>query len=242
MSEQQKVYVVHLQITQLERGTNQSSKGNALTGLWVRGNATNNSGEVESWEKFLMDWNAADSIAAIERAGVGAQVDIRMLKSGRFWNIQSVTDMGNTQGATAGPPPQPAGYPQNSPQPSQQPPQEQKEMFKPSTENPLGVIPNAPAPVPASAFTLSEVELRMNAINKATDLTIGMMEHGILKGAKITPPIVYDGVIALANKIKDFLDSDGPDKLQSDTSPLEREPGCDDDKDDPGVGEDGIPF
>ena len=81
------------------------------------------------------------------------------------------------------------------------------------------------------------------AMNKASDLTIGMMANGILKGAKVTPQIVYEGVIVLAERIVDYFENGGAADPKSDASPLQREPGCDDD--DPGPGfcpEDDIPF
>jgi hypothetical protein len=227
MTEQQKVYVVHLSITELVRGTNQSSKGNALTGLWVRGTVPKD-GQIEDWEKFLMDWNAAEPIAAIEQAGVGAQVDIRMLKEGRFWNIQSVTNMGQDTGAPAGPPQR-----QSTPPPAQTPPPARQESQFPS-------IPPRSKEVETR---LPGVDYKVVAINKATDLTIGMMENGILKGPKVTPQIVYEGVIVLADRIVDYFENGGAVVPKSDTSPLQREPGCDDG--DPGpvtCPEDDIPF
>lgn len=237
MAEQPKVYVVHLSINELLRGTNQSSKGNALTGLWVRGTVVKD-GATETWEKFLMDWNAAEPIAAIEQAGVGARVDIRMLKEGRFWNIQSVTNMGQAE-AEAPPPVQaPAQAPAQAPpvqepQEPQEPPQRQQSVAL------------APAPAPAQAkwgqYVPSASELKVIAMNKATDLTIGMMANGILKGAKVTPQIVYEGVIVLADRIAEYFENGAAADPKSDTSPLQREPGCDDD--DPGqCADDDIPF
>ncbi|MCK4814320.1 hypothetical protein KA005_01005 [bacterium] len=229
MTEQQKVYVVHLSITELVRGTNQSTKGNALTGLWVRGTVLKD-GITENWEKFLMDWNAADSIATIEQAGVGAQVDIRMLKEGRFWNIQSVTNMGQ---ATA-PAPAPVTQAPVTQAPVTQAPEgppAQTEMFE-----------SAPVPAPVSVVAPLAIDVKAVALNKAVDLTVGMMANGVLKGTKVTPQIVHEGVIILAERIVDYFENNGAVTPKSDTSPLEREPGCDDGQGDPGVGEDDIPF
>lgn len=221
MTEQQKVYVVHLSITELVRGTNQSSKGNALTGLWVRGTVPKD-GQIEDWEKFLMDWNAGEPIAAIEQAGVGAQVDIRMLKEGRFWNIQSVTNMGQAVPAPS------TQYQTSAPQ------QEQTQMFQPETADP------APAEVPQEQEeTYTVRDCRVIAMNKSVDLTIGMMANGILKGTKVTPQIVYEGVIVLADRVADYLVNGGAADPVSDTSPLQREPGCDDGD---CTGTDDIPF
>ena len=215
------MYTVHLNVTKLERGTKMSAKNTEITGLWVFGNEAKGSGS-EPWEKFLMDWNAADEISIIESAGVGANVDIGMEKEGRFWNIKSVVNKGGSGKPTSG------GPPVNTSQPSPQ----QKQMF--DTPPPVAAI----APVPVSVP--SAVDYKVVSVNKAIDLTVGMMANGVLKGPKVTPQIVYEGVIVLAERIADFLENGGEPDPKSDTSPLEREPGCDDG--DPGVDETDIPF
>ena len=217
------MYTVHLNVTKLERGTKMSAKNTEITGLWVFGNEAKGSGS-EPWEKFLMDWNAADEISIIESAGVGANVDIGMEKEGRFWNIKSVVNKGGSGKPTSG------GPPANTSQPSPQ----QKQMFQqPDTPT--------PAPVLAPVSAPSAVDYKVVSVNRAIDLTIGMMENGVLKGTKVTPQIVYEGVIILAERLADFLENGGEPLPKSDASPLDREPGCDDG--DPGpCPEDDIPF
>lgn len=100
------MYNVVVLIDKLERGTKESAKGSALTGLFVEGRQLKKDAEPEEWKKFLMDWNAAEAISVFEQVGVGAKVIVGMEKEGRFWNIKEVkpTAGGVAPGAPASAP------------------------------------------------------------------------------------------------------------------------------------------
>ena len=82
---------MYLEITELKRGTLRAQSGKNHTGLNVVGLKVEEDGSPgEEWKKFLMDWANADEIQALEDAGVGARVNVKMKKNGKFWNVAGV--------------------------------------------------------------------------------------------------------------------------------------------------------
>ena len=79
-----------LQVTKMERRVKKNKKGEDMEGLWVEGMKQFDDKEPEKWEKFLMDWKDAEHIADLEQIGIGKLVLIKMIRNGRFWDIDSV--------------------------------------------------------------------------------------------------------------------------------------------------------
>ena len=195
-------YTVHLDITELERGTKMSSKDTELTGLWVRG-TTVKEGQVESWEKFLMDWNAGDYIEKLELAGIGTKVDIVMEKEGRFWNIKAVYDKG--QASTPPASTSPSSTPPASGPPAETP--KQQEMFQ--TPQVAAVSPE-----------ITVGDLKRFALERAIEITSAMMQAGIIKNTKSSPTVIAEGVLALADRLVTYLEDKETSEPKSDASPL----------------------
>ena len=218
MTENRK-YTVHLDITELERGTKMSTKDTEMTGLWVRGN-TMKEGQPESWEKFLMDWNAAEFIEKIESAGIGVKVDIVMEKEGRFWNIKGVYSKGKASTPPASGPPA-SGPPVETPV--------QKEMFTPDVNQEIKQQP--------AVFAQPAVNNKYTALKLAVELSGLMLQTGIIKTTKATPSVIYEGVLNLATRFEGYIE--GEDTMpKSDASPLKPVEG----DGDPGVDDSDIPF
>ena len=80
-----------LKITKLQRKTQRAqSSGKEYDGLWLEGMKKFDDKPDEKYEKFIYDWKDAEHIETLENIGVGGYALIKMVRNGRFWDIESV--------------------------------------------------------------------------------------------------------------------------------------------------------
>jgi hypothetical protein len=181
-----------LELTGLERGTMQSKAGKTLTGLTVNGIKFDRDGnEQEEYEKFLMDWKNADEISALEEAGVGARVELKMVKDGNFWNLDEVVVLDEGTGT-----------------PSREPAKK-----KPATSGTAKTAGNAAQP--AGAMTVEYqapkvADTRVEALKAAVAMTDAMLSSDerfkkLLPATKTTVEIVSQMTLETASKFESFL-------------------------------------
>ena len=207
------MYTFSLSISKLERGSKLNKKQEPMPGLYVEGTQTKADGTTSVWKKFLMDWNAAEAISVIEQVGVGGTVSIGMEKENNFWNIKQVTPMGSSYQAP----------PTQAP-----PPQAPQQQSLPLPQTQAVAVPQS-APV-------DDKFQETFAVEQAVKLTIAMLHASIIKGAKVTSEVVVEGTMLMAERIAEFLDGKKDNDNESDASPLNHG------DEDPGPGEDDIPF
>jgi len=200
-----------LEITGLERGTITSKAGKALTGLTVIGIKIDRDGNAgEEYEKFLMDWKNTDEIAVLEEAGIGATVNMRSVKDGNFWNLDSVEIMeeGTGQSST---------------------PSTAKEQ--PATQTPDGPATAQPknataAPAPEVVTLAASVEaMRIEALKAAVKLTDAILKSdprfkSLLPVTKTNVEIVSQMTLENASKFESFIKGGAKADVASDAADL----------------------
>ena len=194
-----------LEITGLERGTITSKAGKALTGLTIMGIKIDREGNAgEEYEKFLMDWKNTDEIAVLEEAGIGATVNMKSVKDGNFWNLDSVEIMEEGTG-----------------EPSSKTASKQAANTKAATQTPDGpadaqreskTLGERMAGPAAEVVTLaaSDEALRVEALKAALSLTGSILSSdprfkGLLPATKTNVEIVSQMTLENASKFEAFI-------------------------------------
>ena len=204
-----------LEITGLERGTMQSKQDKTLTGLKLNGIKIDRDGNAgEQYDKFLMDWKNADEIAVLEEAGIGATVNMRSVKDGNFWNLDSVEIMEEGTGQSSTP-----------------------ATKEPATDTPDGPADAQPE-VPANPMKMdvrpetvilaaSEEAMRIEALKAAVNFTDAILSSdprfkSLLPVTKTNVEIVSQMTLESASKFESFIKNGGKD-VASDSGDLDKD-------------------
>lgn len=198
-----------VRVNQLERGTRTAKSGNVQTGLWIRGVKLDQYGQDEkNWEKFLPEEYNANHIAVFEQIGIGNTVNIKMVKNGNFWNVDSVSlDEPSSEG----------GQPQGSgPHPDAGGGQKQTSF-----------IPQ-PGKAPTSAKTAAW-HIRNSAMHTAIALLGKMVDLqaagvAVFPKTKMGSQIIEDSVMATAKRIEEYIGGKKEVATKSDSQDLVEEP------------------
>lgn len=190
-----------VQINSLERGSHTTSGGNTQTGLYVYGTKLDQDGNLgEDWDKFLAEAFYADQIAAFEKIGAGNVANVRMVKSGRFWNVDSVTPVSGSGGG--GSPTGGAGR-------------------KPVSSGGGG------APAKSGNYRDPDEIIRTTALNGAINYVKAAMEFQSAGKAKLFPvtklnlELLTDKIEEIAGKFTNFIKGKNGMVTESDTSGLQ---------------------
>ena len=205
-----------LEITGLERGTITSKAGKALTGLTIRGIKIDRDGNAgEEYEKFLMDWKNTDEIAVLEEAGIGATVNMRSVKDGNFWNLDSVEIMEEGTGQSS------------TPSTAEEKPATQT-PDGPATAQPKTTTAAAPAPQVQEIVTLaaSKEAQRIEALKAAVLFTKAILSSdprfkSLLPVTKTNVEIVSQMTLETASKFESFIKGGGKADVASDSADLD---------------------
>jgi len=198
-----------LEITGLERGTMQSKQDKTLTGLKLTGIKIDRDGNAgEEYDKFLMDWKNADEIAVLEEAGIGATVNMRSVKDGNFWNLDSVEIMEEGTGQSSTP-----------------------ATKEPATQTPDGPATAQPKTAAAPSETVilaaSDEAMRIEALKAAVSLTDAILSSDerfkkLLAATKTNVEIVSQMTLENASKFESFIKNGGK-AVKSDDADLDKD-------------------
>lgn len=214
-----------VQIDKLERTTQESRKGNQLTGLKVEGTRLKKGGEREPWTKFLNDYYDAKVVESFERLGTGSKAVVVMQRDGRWWKVLNVNpaDGGsetasndNDAGTTSAP-----------------------NADVPATTS-SATMPQAPAVTPPAAVFNVDYE-RQYALDRSIKLIVGMVEAGLIKGTKATPQVVTENVLTAADMFLEYIQGEVDSEPEADASDLKDENTGTDGSESP-VDDEDIPF
>ena len=206
-----------LEITGLERGTMQSKQDKTLTGLKLTGIKIDRDGNAgEEYDKFLMDWKNADEIAVLEEAGIGATVNMRSVKDGNFWNLDSVEIMEEGTGQSSTPATkEPATQTPDGPATAQR-------EGKPLGERMAGAVPSETVMLQAS-----DEAMRIEALKAAVNFTDAILSSdprfkALLPVTKTNVEIVSQMTIETASKFESFIKNGGTE-VKSDDADLDKD-------------------
>ena len=209
-----------LEITGLERGTMQSKANKTLTGLSLTGIKIDRDGNAgEQYDKFLMDWKNPDEIAVLEEAGIGATVNMRSVKDGNFWNLDSVEIMEEGTGQSSTP---------ATKEPATQTPD------GPATAQPKtgsmaahGKVEETAANPMAVSLAPSEDAVRVASLKEAVRFTASILSSDerfkkLFPSTKTTVEIVSQFVVETASKFESFIKK-GVKEVKSDDADLNKD-------------------
>jgi len=81
-----------LLVTKLQRGTTTAKNGKVYEGLYLAGWKQNKDADPEMYDKFLYDWKDAAHIQELEQIGIDGAALIKMVRNGRFWDIEAIEE------------------------------------------------------------------------------------------------------------------------------------------------------
>ena len=236
-----------LLITKLQRGTSKAKSGKVHEGLFLAGWKQNKDAPPEMYDKFLYDWKDAAHIQELEQIGTGGAALIKMVRNGRFWDIEAIEEW-RGGGVVAG-----EGDPNEQSQ-------HQQANIEPDI-NPTNTPPSGCAQTTTDAgkafvaqSMVSEQMIRSGALQMSVDM-VGHMLRSDPRFKKLllvgtTSDLLGEIMIDYAHRMESFI-CDGAENPKSDAKELsgkkekKREP--EDpyagEEADPGVGDgDEIPF
>lgn len=241
-----------LLITKLQRGTNKAASGKVHEGLFLAGWKQNKDAPPEAYDKFLYDWKNAAHIQELEQIGLGSAALIKMVRNGRFWDIESIEEW-RGGGAVAGEGDPNEGIPRQSQQ--QAAANAQSEATKTQDPLPAKAAGRTATEVTGKAFIAqsmtSDQMIRSGALRMSVDV-VGYMLRSDPRFKKLllvgtTSGLLGEILIDYAQRIEIFI-RDGAENAKSDASELKKPKEKEQDPyagegDDPGINDgDEIPF
>jgi hypothetical protein len=201
-----------VEITGLERGTKMNSKGKPMEMLTLTGIKIQDGEPAGEYERIVYEWKNPDELLELEKAGIGATVNLWFTQNGRFQDLTKVEVMSEGTGVSSG-----GKKPETKPETKKT---SSSGSGKGSMASPAEVIV---APAPAAV-----VDEKSEALRQAVALTDSLLSSDerfkkLLPATKTTVDIVIQLTLENASKFEAFLTGKKSGKVESDGSDLKPE-------------------